>query len=82
MLNFVFIPQINLFIREALPLLVQLDYASTRMSVQQRYDPLISFILNHAHAMKQWLPEVAFEMALKKLWSNFVKVKVMSCSWF
>ena len=65
--------QINLFISDALHMLLALDLPAS-VSLQQRLGPVQQFMATHTAALRQWLLPETYTRLMRKLWTCVVKV--------
>lgn len=65
----------NLFTKEAMIVLHQLEIPRY-VGIETVYQPVISFLRNHAVILKEWLNETAFMSLVRNWWKSFVKVSV------
>lgn len=71
--------QMNLFTKEALTILHQLEVPD-KLAMERLYRPVIAFHRNHALTLKEWLNEVAYGQLVKQWWSAIVQVCLIEWS--
>jgi len=64
--------QLNLFVGDALPVLLSLKSAS--VPIEQGLSPLTDFLANYIEALRGWLYKDSFQRVLECLWIFIVQV--------
>lgn len=79
-IDFILSSQLNLFVRDALALLLSPDLPLTRLS--ERLQPILDFLSDNLSALANWLYRDAFRRVLQFIWLYIVQVGSLSCRYF